>query len=121
MVLFLIAYVLFLPISLINYCFVVIIKDKSSKGYFRTSAVNIDRFANREFRTLFNATLKKEEGYEFGDFRETISSVLGKNQRDKTLSKTGKALVWILDKLDKNHCINSIDLTKGEWIDTRTK
>ena len=106
--LYLIAYILFLPLSLINYCFVVIIKDKISKGYFRTSAVNIDRFGNREFRTLFNATLKKEEGYKFGNFEETISSVLGKNQRDKTLTKTGKALVWILDKIDKDHCKKSI-------------
>ena len=106
--LFLLAYILFLPISLINYCFVVLIKDKSSKGYFRTSAVNIDRFGNREFRTLFNSSLKKKEGYEFGDFRETISSVLGKNQRDQTLSKTGKILVFILDKIDKNHCEKSI-------------
>lgn len=106
--LFLIAYILFLPVSLINYCFVVLIKDKSSKGYFRTSAVNIDRFGNREFRTLFNSSLKKKEGYEFGDFRETISSVLGKNQRDQTLSKTGKILVFILDKIDKNHCEKSI-------------
>lgn len=106
--LYLIAYILFLPLSLINYYFVVIIKDKSSKGYFRTLAVNIDRFGNREFRTLFNATLKKEEGYNFGNFEETISSVLGKNQRDKTLSKTGKTLVWILNKIDKNHCEKSI-------------
>ena len=100
MILFLIAYLLFLPISLINYVFVVCIKDKSSKGYFRTSAVNIDRFGNREFRTLFNSTLRKKEGYEFGDFRETISSVLGKNERDETLSKTGKILVFILNKIE---------------------
>lgn len=40
---------------------------------------------------------------------ETISGVLGKNERDNTLSKTGKILVWILNKLDKNHCFKSID------------
>lgn len=108
MVLFLIAYLLFLPVSLLNYCFVVLIKDKSSKGYFRTSAVNIDRFGNREFRTLFNSTLRKKGGYEFGDFRETISSALGKNQRDQTLSTTGKTLVLILDTIDKDHCKKSI-------------
>lgn len=108
MVLFLIAYLLFLPVSLLNYCFVVLVKDKSSKGYFRTSAVNIDRFGNREFRTLFNSTLKTKEGYEFGDFRETISSVLGKNQRDQTLSRTGRILVKILDTIDKDHCKKSI-------------
>ena len=40
---------------------------------------------------------------------ETISSALGKNQRDKTLSKKGKLLVKILDFLDENHCENSIN------------
>ena len=39
---------------------------------------------------------------------QTISSALGKNERDKTLSKKGKLLVKILDFLDKNHCQNSI-------------
>ena len=65
--------------------------------------------ANREFRTLWNKTLKKENGYKFGAEDETISSALGKNQRDNTLTKTGKKLVWILDKIDKNHCIKSIN------------
>ena len=39
---------------------------------------------------------------------ETISSVLGKNQRDNTLSFAGKVLVFILDTIDKNHCKKSI-------------
>jgi hypothetical protein len=33
----------------------------------------------------------------------------GINQRDKTLSKTGKYLVAVLDFLDKKHCFNSIN------------
>lgn len=47
--------------------------------------------------------------YQFGDFRETISSVLGKNQRDGTLSKKGEILVSILDFIDKDHCKKSIN------------
>ena len=47
-------------------------------------------------------------GYQFGVIGETISSALGKNQRDKTLTTTGKILVFILDFLDENHCENSI-------------
>ena len=39
---------------------------------------------------------------------ETISSALGKNQRDGTLTKIGRALVWILDKIEKEHCKKSI-------------
>jgi len=80
-----------------------------NKGYFRDSAITIDKLANREFRTLLNKTLKTEKGYKFGAEDETISSALGKNQRDRTLSKTGKNLVWILDKIEKNHCLNSIN------------
>lgn len=102
--LFLIAYILFLPLSLINFLVV-----KNKKGYFKSSAINLDKFGNREFRTLLNKTLILESGYKFGDIKETISGVLGKNQRDETLTKTGLILVWILDKLDKNHAQKSID------------
>ena len=102
--LFIIAYLLFLPLSIINYCVV-----KNKKGYFKSSAINLDKFGNREFRTLLNKTLRTESGYEFGNMNETISGVLGKNERDKTLTKTGKILVWILDKMDKNHVEKSID------------
>ena len=48
-------------------------------------------------------------GYKFGDEDETISSVLGKNKLTKTLTKTGKTLDWILEKLDRNHSIESIE------------
>jgi len=102
--LFAIAYILFLPLSLINWFFV---KDKW--GYFKSSAVNIDKFGNREFRTLFNKVLISNKGYRFGDIGETISSVLGKNQLTGTLTRFGKVIVWILDKIDKDHCFKSIN------------
>ena len=102
--LFIIAYVLFLPLSIINYCVV-----RNKKGYFKSSAISLDKFGNREFRTLLNKTLISANGYQFGNMNETISGVLGKNERNKTLSKTGKILVLILDKLDKNHAQKSID------------
>lgn len=73
-----------------------------------SSAINLDKFANREFRTLWNKTLIIKGGYQFGNIEETISSVLGKNERDQTLTKTGKILVSILNMIDKNHCFNSI-------------
>lgn len=80
----------------------------NAKGYFRSTAVNLDKFGNREFRTLWNETLRKKSGYKFGNPEETISSALGKNQRDKTLTNAGKSLAWILDTLDKDHCVKSI-------------
>ena len=108
MILFIIAYILYLPLTLVNYICVAFTAKDNAKGYFRSSAVTLDKLGNREFRTLFNLTLIKGNGYKFGNFEETISSVLGKNQRDKTLTKTGKVLVWVLDTRDKNHCEKSI-------------
>ncbi len=55
-----------------------------------------------------NWLIKDWWSYEFGKENETISSALGKNERDKTLSKKGKLLVKILDFLDKNHCKKSM-------------
>ena len=105
--LFLFAWVLIPPLTVWNFI-IVNRKYGNTKGYFRSTALSIDIWANREFRTLWNDKLKIDGGYEFGRIGETISSALGKNERDKTLSKTGKLLVKILDFFDENHCENSI-------------
>ena len=107
LLLFLVAWLLILPLTVWN-LIVVYQKNGSVKGYFRSTALSIDIWANREFRTLWNVKLRIENGYEFGREGETISSALGKNQRDNTLSKTGKLLVKILDFLDENHCEEAI-------------
>jgi len=104
MILFIIAYILYLPLSIINWLFV-----KNKSGYFKSSAVNLDKFGNREFRTLFNKMLINDKGHRFGDIEETISSVLGKNQLTCTLTKCGLVLVWILDKIENDHALKSID------------
>lgn len=106
-------------------------RRKKMAEYDRREAMALDAFAGENYRTFWNDYLRKENGYNFGVRGEMISSALGKNEVDKTLSEKGTGrlskwfygiqLVKILDKLDKNHCINSIDLTKGEWIDTRIK
>ena len=106
--LFIIAYILFLPLSVTN--FILVAFKGGAKGYFMSSAISLDKYANRELRTLWNATLKLESGYAFGNVNETISSVLGKNQRDNTLSRVGRWLAAFLDFLDKDHCLKSINL-----------
>ena len=73
------------------------------------TARSIDVFANVEAQELFNDTLIKKGGYKFGNRQETISSVMGKNQRTNTLTKAGKTLRIILDFIDKDHCKNSIN------------
>jgi hypothetical protein len=105
-ILFIIATILWIPLTFLNWI-AVAYKKGFSNNYFLQTATDIDRFGNRNFRTFLNLTLQKN-GYEFGDVGETISSALGKNQRDGTLTKTGKLICKILDSLDKNHCQKSI-------------
>ncbi len=108
--LYFVAIILYVPLTIINTILVLSKygwKFKTIDDYFFQTAVDIDRFANRNFRTLWNETLQKN-GYQFGDERETVSSALGKNKRDNTLTQTGKILCDLLDRLDENHCIKSI-------------
>ena len=103
--LLIIAWILFLPLSIVNYFCV-----KNKKGYFKQTALNLDKYGNREFRAFLNLYFITAKGYKFGNPNETISSALGKNERDKTLKKCGLILVKILDVIDKNHCKKSISL-----------
>ena len=107
LILFLVAWLLILPLTILN-LFSVYRKYGNVKGYFRSTALSIDIWANREFRTLWNDKLRIDSGYEFGKENETISSALGKNKRDNTLTNCGKILIAILDFFDENHCENSI-------------
>jgi hypothetical protein len=108
--LFFVAIFLFVPLTAINLSLVLVksLNWKTFDGYFLQTAIDIDRFGNRNFRTLLNDTLIKESLYRFGDSRETISSVLGKNQQIGMLTDTGNAIAKILDSLDPNHCEKSI-------------
>lgn len=116
LILYIIATILFFPLTLLN---IIVVLWKNAKargfwktldGYFLSGAVDIDRFGNHNFKTLWNAILRKSGGYAFGNYNETISSALGKNQRDKTLSFVGRGLANLLDFIDKDHCKNSINL-----------
>ena len=72
-------------------------------------ATSVDTSGNVVCKDLFNLILKHKGGVEFGNRKETISSVLGKNQRDSTLTGTGRLIAFVLDKIDPNHCLKSID------------
>ena len=97
------------------------------EGYDRSQALALDAFAGRNYRSLWNLTLIKSDGYQFGVEGETMSSVLGKNEVDGTLTTEptegmpkwffGTNLSKILDKCfnEVNHCKNAIDLEKGDW------
>lgn len=113
-ILYMITYILDPICMLVNF-FVVLWKNVKTRGFFKTiggyflsDAVSRDEFANYNYRTLWNTFLRTSNGYKFGRKDETISSALGKNQRDKTLSWFGIFICFILDKLNKEHCKNSI-------------
>jgi len=103
-ILFTIALVLIFFLTMVNYWYV-----ENKKGYFKSTAKNLDVFACREFRALWNAVLIEPDGYKFGKEGETLSSVLGKNQRLVKLKPKGKWLVRQLDRIDENHCLESIN------------
>jgi 8-oxo-dGTP diphosphatase len=76
---------------------------------FLSIATSIDASGNVVCKDLLNLIFKKKGGYEFGKRKETISSVLGKNQRDNTLTGLGRLIASILNKIETDHCLKSID------------
>ena len=72
-------------------------------------AISIDQLGNVLMQHLFNALWITKEGYKFGNRDETISSALGKNKQLDTLTGFGKAIDKLLDLIDPNHSLNSID------------
>ncbi|MEW7289414.1 hypothetical protein [Aquimarina sp. 2304DJ70-9] len=82
---------------------------KGVGGFFLEIAVSIDQLGNVIMQHLLNMLWLKKGGYKFGNRDETISSVLGKNKVQNTLSGFGKFIVAILDIIDSNHVLDSID------------
>ena len=85
-------------------------KLKSLNVYFLEVAISIDNTGNVMMQHLLNDLLliKQKDTYYFGNKKETISSVIGKNCLTNTLSPLGKALNVFLNFIDKNHSLNSI-------------
>ncbi|WP_298999852.1 hypothetical protein ACOKFD_07285 [Flagellimonas sp. S174] len=72
-------------------------------------AISIDQLGNVLMQHLFNTLWITKVGYKFGNRDETISSALGKNKQLGTLTGFGRAIDKILDLIDPNHSLNSID------------
>ncbi|MBC7535109.1 MAG: hypothetical protein H7258_05390 [Ferruginibacter sp.] len=106
----------FVPIGMI-YGFIKCFNGHSLKQAFKTldnkffrMAVSKDQYGNVVCEELFNSTLRKKESkHSFGDEDETISSVIGKNLRDDTLSIAGKVLNKILCFFQKDHALKAIE------------
>ena len=98
--------------------------------YFLKIAVSVDQLGNVIMQYLLNTLWIKPGGYQFGNRDETISSALGKNKRLGTLTAFGRLIDAILDKIDPNHSLNSIDyyiepssdvLDQLAWIYTKDR
>ena len=85
-------------------------KIKTLQIYFIEVALALDNAGNVIMQHILNDTLldKNTNTYQFGNKKETISSVIGKNHLTNTLSRLGKALNAFLNFIDKDHSLNSI-------------
>jgi 8-oxo-dGTP pyrophosphatase MutT (NUDIX family) len=77
--------------------------------YLLQLAVSIDQLGNVLMQHLLSGLWIKTGGYPFGNRDETISSALGRNKREGTLTAFGRAIDALLDRIDPNHSLNSID------------
>lgn len=82
---------------------------KSVSDYFFKIAVSLDQLGNVIGANFFNHVAITENGHKFGNEDETISSVLGRNYKTGTLKLLGRSLRYYLDKIQPNHCVNSIE------------
>ena len=72
-------------------------------------AISVDQLGNVIMQHLLNSLWVKKGRYNFGNRDETISSALGRNKKLGTLTAFGNSIDKLLDTLDPNHSLNSID------------
>ncbi|MEL6918676.1 MAG: NUDIX domain-containing protein [Bacteroidota bacterium] len=77
--------------------------------YMFKIAVSIDQLGNVLMQHLLNLLWIKKGGYTFGNRDETISSAMGRNVKLGTLNGFGRAVDGILNAIDPNHSLDSID------------
>lgn len=99
------------PIGIIYGIFYSLItKSVSGIGeYFLEIAISVDQLGNVMMQHFLNLIWIRKNGYKFGNRDETISSVIGKNLKSDTLTGFGKFFDKVLNSLDPNHSLNSID------------
>ncbi len=92
-------------------------KVKTLSIFFTEVALVLDEAGNVVMQHLLNDTLliKNKNTYYFGNKKETISSVIGKNSLTGTLAPLGKALNSFLNFIDKGHTLNSIIYDVKRW------
>ena len=122
LLLFSIAFVLLITTAPFGFVYtlvrqIVLLKIRWLTIYFVEVAIALDAAGNVMMQHLLNDMLliKKEPTYYFGNKKETISSVLGKNELTNTLSSMGKVLNAFLNLIDNGHALNSIQYDVKHW------
>ncbi|QDP66150.1 MAG: hypothetical protein GOVbin3661_66 [Prokaryotic dsDNA virus sp.] len=79
--------------------------------YLVRIALAQDQADNTMVRFLFNDLLLKKniDSYKFGNMDEKISSVLGKNERRKSLNGLGRFVNGVLHSIEEDHSLKAID------------
>jgi hypothetical protein len=120
--LFLIAFLLLVVTAPIGFVYallrqLIFEKAKSLSLFFIELALVLDEAGNVVMQHLLNDTLlvKNKHTYYFGNKKETISSVIGKNELSGTLTRLGKALNAFLNFIDQGHSLNSIIYDVKAW------
>ncbi len=108
LILFLIAYILAFVLFPLGFIYALVTFRASKSKYLFNLAFALDKLGNATLGVVMNDLLKKKGGLSFGNYDQTISYCLGRNQQMNTLTRAGKMVAGILDWLDKYHCANAV-------------
>lgn len=108
-ILTLVALILFMAFAPFGILYQVVTDLKGAGKYFFDIAVCIDQAGNVVCRKLLNLVMIKSDGHRFGNPDETISSAIGKNHADGTLTWCGWGLYRLLNKIEKDHSEKAIE------------
>lgn len=125
-----------IPIALVHQIYISLTREDRKardilagvKQFFISLAASVDQFGNTAYGALWNdlflkidpaLSMHKHTHYDFGCKDETISEVLGINQRYFTdnLTRTARILIWILDTIDRDHCFKAMQSGKRDARD----
>jgi hypothetical protein len=100
--------ILYLILAPLGIIYGLISKPKETGNKLIGLAESIDRTGNVICAELFNKLLLRNSENHFGDGRETISSVIGRNVLAGTLSPLGRIINKLLDMVQKGHSVRNI-------------
>ena len=102
--------VILAPLAIFVKIVIAVWRGKFDHLWFRRLALSLDQLGNVIADDFFNWLLIRDDyTAPFGDEDETVSSVLGKNYLADNLTVLGRALRYLLHRLDPNHSVKSIE------------